>query len=67
MRGGGHGGAVARTVTSRQEGSGFEPDSGLSEWSLQWLHGFSWSTLAFSHSPKTYKLDEMFTLNRQYV
>lgn len=34
MRGGGHGGAVARAVTSRQEVSGFESDSGLSEWSL---------------------------------
>lgn len=63
MREGGYGGAVARSVTSRQEGSGFESDSGISEWSLPCLHGFSWGALASSHSPKTYKLDEMFTLN----
>lgn len=48
-----HGGAVVITVAPQQGGCGFNP--GLR------LHGFSMSTPAFSHSPKTYVLSEFGT------
>lgn len=48
-----HGGAVVITVATQHRGCGFNP--GLR------LHGFSMSTPAFSHSPKTYVLSEFGT------